>query len=454
MIQIVTILNIIIGLSIGSFLFYGAIVSLIENELKVSVRLFFLTFAVSFFYIFVLFATFHYQQEISAFLLIVTIIFSVILFFPFQGKTEQRPVLSQNVDERDTMFSRNELEPSTHRFEDYYTGRPEYFAPDHKFRKKPGLLKSGTSQFHPLFYAAASAGFETVSKLHPLIEGAVVEESIDTEPEKITNFIKGWAKKLGAVSCGIAELQPYHFYTIGGRGDRYGKPVVNQHTFAIAITVGMDKSMIDAAPKASVVMESAQKYMEAGSTAVQIAGFLRNIGYDARAHIDGNYEVICPLVARDAGLGEIGRMGLLMTPELGPRVRVAIVTTSLKLVQDKNRYSMGTQDFCSICKKCAEACPSNAIPFGEKEEIEGVRRWQIKADACFALWCDLGTDCGRCIAVCPYSHPDNFFHRFVRWGIGNSKVFRRVALYADDFLYGRKPPPAPLPLWMNVRSKS
>ena len=47
----------------------------------------------------------------------------------------------------------------------------------------------------------------------------------------------------------------------------------------------------------------------------------------ARAHIDGNYQVIAPLVARDAGLGTIGRMGLLMTPELGPRVRLAVVTT-------------------------------------------------------------------------------------------------------------------------------
>jgi len=452
MIHIVTALNIVIGLSVGVFLLYGAIVSLIEKESKASTCLFAMAFIVSIIYIFISFASFPYQAEISISLLIIAIIFSTMLFFPYQGKMEHQPDLSQNVDERDTMFSRNELEPGKDIFKDYYAGRPEHFALDQKFRKKPGLLKSGTSQFHPLFYAAASAGFEAVSKLQPLIEGDVVKGSIDTEPEQITNFIKGWAKKLGAISCGIAELQPYHFYTIGGRGDRYGKPVVNQHTFAIAITVSMDKSMIDAAPKASVVMESAQKYMEAGSIAVQIAGFIRNIGYDARAHIDGNYEVICPLVARDAGLGEIGRMGLLMTPELGPRVRIAIVTTSLKLVPDQNRYKMGVQDFCSICKKCADSCPSNAIPFGEKEEIEGVRRWQIKAEACFALWCDLGTDCGRCIAVCPYSHPDNLFHSFVRWGIGNSKIFRRVALYAEDFLYGRKLPPAPLPSWMIGRS--
>ncbi|MFQ6103859.1 MAG: hypothetical protein ACE5OP_06150 [Candidatus Glassbacteria bacterium] len=52
---------------------------------------------------------------------------------------------------------------------------------------------------------------------------------------------------------------------------------------------------------------------------------IRNLGYPARTHIDGNYRVVCPLVARDAGIGEIGRMGLLMTPRLGPRVRIAVV---------------------------------------------------------------------------------------------------------------------------------
>ena len=37
--------------------------------------------------------------------------------------------------------------------------------------------------------------------------------------------------------------------------------------------------------------------------AVDVAKYLRELGYSARAHIDGNYRVIAPLVARAAGLG-------------------------------------------------------------------------------------------------------------------------------------------------------
>jgi len=92
--------------------------------------------------------------------------------------------------------------------------------------------------------------------------------------------------------------------------------------------------MVNSGPLAPIIMESSQKYLDSGSIAVQLAAFIRNLGYPALAHIDGNYQVVCPLVARDAGLGDIGRMGLLMTPKLGPRVRIGVVTTDLPLLVD------------------------------------------------------------------------------------------------------------------------
>jgi hypothetical protein len=76
-------------------------------------------------------------------------------------------------------------------------------------------------------------------------------------------------------------------------------------------------------------MESAKQYVEASRVAVSLAAAIRYLGFPARAHIDGSYRVICPLIARDAGLGEIGRISLLMTPQHGPRVRLGVVTTSL-----------------------------------------------------------------------------------------------------------------------------
>jgi ferredoxin len=185
--------------------------------------------------------------------------------------------------------------------------------------------------------------------------------------------------------------------------------------------------------------------------AIQLADLIRRLGYQARAHVDGLYRVICPLVARDAGLGEFGRMGLLMTPRLGPRVRIAVVTTDLPLATDPPAPDLTAIDFCLQCRKCADSCPSRAISFGAPEEDEnGVLRWRIDAEACFTLWGRLGTDCARCMAVCPFSHPDNVMHALVRWGIRNNGLFRKGALWMDDLVYGRRPPPKGDLEWMDV----
>jgi ferredoxin len=97
-------------------------------------------------------------------------------------------------------------------------------------------------------------------------------------------------------------------------------------------------------------------------------------------------------------------------------VRLGVVTTSLPLPVDGRRYDGTMIDFCARCSKCADVCPSAAIPFDGRSTIDGVKRWKIDSEACYTLWTKLGTDCGRCVAVCPYSHPDNLLHDLVRAG--------------------------------------
>jgi ferredoxin len=196
-------------------------------------------------------------------------------------------------------------------------------------------------------------------------------------------------------------------------------------------------------------MESAREYLRSGMMAVQTAQMLRRLGWPARAHIDGRYEVVCPLVARDAGLGDIGRMGLLMTPGLGPRVRIAVITTDAPLEVNAPSHDNAMIDFCMQCSKCAVTCPPQAIPRGDRIDAEGNARWQIDSEACFGFWNQAGTDCGRCIAVCPYAHRDNMFHNLVRWSIAHSALARRFAIPLDDLFYGKKPAPLPLQNWIS-----
>ena len=211
----------------------------------------------------------------------------------------------------------------------------------------------------------------------------------------------------------------------------------------------MDWDLVSTAPWAPTLMESARQYAEAAKIALQLASFIRQLGHPARAHINGNYRVIAPLVARDAGLGEIGRMGLLMTPDLGPRVRLGVVTTDVPLHPDWRSDDTSMLDFCQLCVKCAACCPIHAIPDGDRQEIDGALRWRINSESCFTYWCTVGTDCAVCMRVCPYSHPVNYLHNTVRWGLKRSALFRQFALKMDDFFYGRKPEPAPVPDWLD-----
>ena len=377
-------------------------------------------------------------------------ILGVALFLLPIGRVERGDdVPKTRVDERDVMFARARLAPGSPEYEAYYAMRPELRAGDDKTRALPGLLSPEAGEAEPLAFASAEASFSLTKALREEVDGPLAPARSEYPAEQMTSYIKGLARYYGAYTVGIAELQPYHLYSHIGRGSgEYGAPIALDHRYAIAFTVEMDHAMMGPAPEAPVVMESARQYVEAARVALQLGYLIRWLGYPARAHIDGNYRVVAPLVARDAGLGEIGRMGLLMTPQVGPRVRLGVVTTDLPLVPDQRGDDLSTIDFCRMCKKCAENCPSRSIPFGDREEIDGALRWRIDSETCFRYWNVMGTDCGRCMAVCPYSHPNNPAHNLVRWAIRHSGAARRGALWLDDVFYGRYPARRTAPNWV------
>ncbi|MCD4735071.1 MAG: hypothetical protein K8R53_03420 [Bacteroidales bacterium] len=274
----------------------------------------------------------------------------MIIPFPVnQNYTENIP--SARHDERDTMFSRKELIPGTDRYKEYYQKNPEKEILDTKFRQEPGLLSPESVFYHQTAFEAAETYFKKVKGLYPLVTGEVCPSKTDRGPAELASELKEKAIALGALDAGITPVKEYHFYAVKGRGPDYNRKIEIKHRYAIAFTVEMDHEMVKSAPKASIVLESARQYLNSARIAVELASLIRSYGYGARAHIDGNYEVVCPLVARDAGLGEIGRMGLLMTPKHGPRVRISVVTTDMKLKPDQYKKDNSVIDFFRMCKK-------------------------------------------------------------------------------------------------------
>lgn len=359
---------------------------------------------------------------------------------PLRRRRRPGGLPTRRVDERDIMFARGRLRPDSPEYREYYSMRPENRAGDDRTRALPGLLSPDAANAEPIAFAAAEACFRITEALRTEVDGQVATIRHDRSPAEWTSVVKELVLRWGAVDVGIAPLEPEHVYTHIGRGDGvWGDAITLDHAWAIAFTVEMDHGQVRHAPQAPVVAESARQYVESAKIAVQLASVIRDLGWPARAHIDGNYRVIAPLVARAAGLGEIGRMGLLMTPRLGPRVRIGVVTTDLPLVADAPGDDLTVLDFCAICKKCATNCPVGAIPHGDRTEMDAGRRWVIDDEACYRYWNVIGTDCATCMKVCPYSHPDTVMHTFVRRAIRLSPGTRTLMLWADDVVYGRKP---------------
>lgn len=65
-------------------------------------------------------------------------------------------------------------------------------------------------------------------------------------------------------------------------------------------------------------------------------------------------------------------------------------------------------------------------------------KWPTHVERCYAYWRVTGTDCGVCMAVCPFSHRDNWFHNLVRAAIRRFEWCHRFALRCDDLFYGRR----------------
>ncbi len=307
-------------------------------------------------------------------------------------------------DERDTMFARMSYKKDSCNYEDYYKKNPHLKETDDDIRTYPNIAQEGTVMYNPIVSPIGDAVFNYLADIKKFAEGEVASEKKYVDPNEMTHRLKELAKYFGAKSVGICEMKDYHYYSHRGRHpENYGEEVGYPHKFGIVFTVEMDKEMMMTAPKNPELVTVVKGYLEAANVGMVLSYYLRELGFDARNHMDGNYLLVAPLVAHDAGLGEFGRNGLLITKEYGARIRLGVVTTDIPLVTDKPE-KFGLEEFCNDCNRCSKTCPGRCISADEIGDDQGIRRWKIKAEECYRRWRSIGTDCGICIANCPFSY--------------------------------------------------
>lgn len=276
-------------------------------------------------------------------------------------------------------------------------------------------------------------------QLMQLCDGEVNKEKapIPEDPAILSNHIKSVGYFLRADIVGICKLPKWAVYS----HDITGTPVECNHKYAIVIVVDQDYDTMKGSRGDDwiSISESFLGYSHSALSAIQMAAYIRKLGYPAHAHFEigpqGGYQVVLPPLLILSGIGEICRAGIALNPFLGTRFKASVVTTDLPLEPGKP-VDFGLQRFCQDCKKCAEECPSKAISFDDKVMYNGYETWRFDFKRCtkYRVTNQNGASCGRCIKVCPWNKPEGWTHDLVRWMIQHAPLMNKLWVKMDDLM--------------------
>ncbi len=312
------------------------------------------------------------------------------------AKTEQCLNLEVHgrFDRRHTVFYRRDI------FSGFDHFRPEILDPG-----DPGLLELAEARASWTLHDNYPAAFcDTLHGKRKLVRNHAPFRYEFQDSEAANVNISEVAVRFGASLFGVTRLNERWLYSY----ERYGRPVSlpEKAIWVIVMAIEMDREMISTSPAFSASAESGRGYSNMAALTGAMGEYLRLLGYYAKSC--GNDTALSIPLAVDAGLGVMGRNGLLLTKEFGPRVRICKVITDLELVQSPNDYP-SSEEVCSGCTLCAEACEAEALSSSENPTWDiltesnnpGVLRWQINPEKCFDFWLEIGRDCSNCIAACP-----------------------------------------------------
>ena len=146
------------------------------------------------------------------------------------------------------------------------------------------------------------------------------------DPAAMTSEIKSRARALGAGLVGVTRIKPGYVYQ--------GHEVPYRN--AIAIGVVMDRGKMKEVPGVVSGTEVMRIYAEVGRIASQLSEEIRAMGWPARAYGNPNSGDLLHIpISVDAGFGQLGKHGSLISREYGSNFRLGTIVTDLPLQADQ-----------------------------------------------------------------------------------------------------------------------
>ncbi|MGC4109313.1 MAG: hypothetical protein QM747_02565 [Nocardioides sp.] len=208
-------------------------------------------------------------------------------------------------------------------------------------------------------------------------------------PDELTRRLRADAAELGISAIGVTHHDP-----------RYSIPAFDPSESGGTIVVCLLEQPWEATqqiPSVRAEIGALSTYTAAIELTCRLAERLHDYGYHATAHDNAGPHLVIPY-AVEAGLGQLGLNGQLLTPVAGSRCRVVCLSTSAPLVEDEP-VDYGVPAVCDACQGCVERCPSGAIP-NHRQLHRGVEKAKINTKRCLPVVAK-AEGCAVCMKVCP-----------------------------------------------------
>ena len=215
--------------------------------------------------------------------------------------------------------------------------------------------------------------------------------NVSISPAQLHDF-KAYAATLGIKHIGFTKIPRKLIFK--------DRAVSYENT--IVLIKEMDKDAIAKAPSLATFKTVFQTYDSLGIITNKITEYLRKNGFAAQASHPLGGLVLYPPLAQKAGLGWLGKHGLLITPQFGARQRISAIFTSIENlpVTTQNEHEW-IEKFCEKCNKCIRKCPPNAIL---KTPIihPSMRETHIDRSKCLPYFNE-NMGCSVCLKECVFS---------------------------------------------------
>ena len=237
-------------------------------------------------------------------------------------------------------------------------------------------------------------------KIHDRLNGPIVAAAKDTgqieptaEPEfgkDVTEDIKAKAKELGFGEVGITRLDMRYIF-------KYKKSWA-EFPHAICLAYEQEYEPTQSAPSIEAEGPHFGTYRIMGAVALDLADHIRSLGYHAQVHSpNDNSGAYIPMFV-EAGLGQLGANGQLLSPHFGSRARLMVISTDAVVTNDEP-IDYGIHAFCSICQVCVNRCPGRAL-MRDKVWWRGVQKHKLIYKRCRPVMARY-EGCAVCMKVCP-----------------------------------------------------